>query len=58
MNAARRTVRALTSVGVRLWTMAWLIGLQHRPLLVALPLCSSVCFFSVRFALSALGISV
>ncbi|SDR39314.1 hypothetical protein SAMN05443245_5434 [Paraburkholderia fungorum] len=58
MNAIRRTVRALISVGVRLWTMAWLMSLQHRPLLVALPLCSSVCFFSVRFVLSTLGISV
>jgi hypothetical protein len=58
MNKVRREVAALVSAGSRLWCLACLIGLRHGSMLVAVPLCSSVCFFSVRFVLSALGLSV
>jgi hypothetical protein len=58
MNKVRRSVAALVSSGLRLWSLACLMGLRHGSVLVAVPLCSSVCFFSVRFVLSALGLSV
>lgn len=58
MNGVRRTVAVFLSSGLRLWSLACLIGLRHGSVLLALPLCSSVCFFGLRFVLLALGLSV
>ncbi|MFL9932083.1 hypothetical protein P0D88_23230 [Paraburkholderia sp. RL18-103-BIB-C] len=55
MNEARRRVAAVLSSGLRLWPAACLIGLRHGSVFVALPLCSSLCFFGLRFVLSALS---
>jgi hypothetical protein len=56
MNAAGRGVAVLVRSGRCLWLSACLIGLRHGSVLVALPLCSSVCFLGIRFVLSALGV--
>ncbi|HZZ13330.1 MAG TPA: hypothetical protein VFE79_21800 [Paraburkholderia sp.] len=58
MNGVRRGVDALIGSARRLGSRACLIGLRHGSVLVALPLCSSVCFFGLRIVFSALGLSV
>jgi hypothetical protein len=42
---------------LRLWARACVAGHRHGALLLALPVCSSACFFLVRFALSVLNLS-
>jgi hypothetical protein len=55
MKEVRRGVAALVGAGSRLWSSACMIGLRHGSVLIALPLCSSVCFFGLRFVLSTFG---
>ena len=53
----RRGVCASLESVMRLWVSACLLGLRYRSMFVVLPLCSSVCFFGLRFALSLIGLS-
>ncbi|WP_154670899.1 hypothetical protein [Paraburkholderia dilworthii] len=57
MNGVGRSVAVLLKSGSRLWSLACLIGVRHRSMLVALPLCSSLCFFGLRLVLSVLGLA-
>jgi hypothetical protein len=56
MNEVRRRVAAVLSSGLRLWFAGCQIGLRHGSVFAALPLCSSACFFGLRFVLPALGL--
>jgi hypothetical protein len=58
MTRFKCTVGAVLDASLRLWSLICLTGLRYGPLLVALPLCSSVCFFAFRFTLSAFGVLV
>jgi len=51
-------VSAVLDASLRLWSVICLMGLRYGPMLVALPLCSSVCFFAFRYTLSAFGVLV
>ena len=57
MNGVGRSVAVLLKSGSHLWSLACQIGFRHGSMLVALPLCSSVCFFGLRFVLSVLGLA-
>jgi hypothetical protein len=58
MTRFKCSVGAVLDAGLRLWSLICLTGLRYGPVLVALPLCSSVCFFAFRFTLSAFGVLV
>jgi hypothetical protein len=57
MNGVERSAAVLLGSASRLWSIACLIGLRHGSVMIALPLCSSACFFGLRFVLRVLGLS-
>ncbi|KIG09425.1 hypothetical protein [Caballeronia concitans] len=58
MNTLQRLVATYPDCALRLWSSACLFRLRYGSGLLALPLCSSVCFFGLRLVLSAVGVSV
>jgi hypothetical protein len=58
MNAFGQAITGLVASGRRLWPSACLAGLRYGSAFLGLPLCSSVCFFGLRFILTTLGVSV
>ncbi|WP_156393122.1 hypothetical protein [Burkholderia sp. Leaf177] len=56
MTRFKWTVSAFLDAGLRMWSLVCLTGLRYGPVLMALPLCSSICFFAFRFTLSAFGV--
>ncbi|WP_250454155.1 hypothetical protein [Caballeronia sp. ATUFL_M2_KS44] len=58
MITVRRLIATCPECALRLWSSACLFRLRYGSGLLALPLCSSVCFFGLRLVLSAVGVSV
>lgn len=58
MNGMRRKVAACFDSVLRLWYSACVSSMHYRSVLFAVPLCTSVCFFMLRFVLSTIGVSV
>lgn len=57
MNRLGRRVAACLASGLRLWPSACVVGLRYGSAFMGVPLCSSVCFFGLRFILTTLGLS-
>lgn len=58
MILLKRHLFAAPAVCTRLGSLVFLARLRYGPVLVALPLCSSMCFFAFRFVLSVYGVAV
>ncbi|MDR5741291.1 MULTISPECIES: hypothetical protein [unclassified Caballeronia] len=58
MNTIRRGFSAFPDYALHLWWSACMIRLRYGSALLALPLCSSLCFFGLRFVLESAGVSV
>jgi hypothetical protein len=50
-------MKTLIRSSSRLLSSARMMGMRYGTVLMALPLCSSVCFLGVRFLLAAMGIT-
>ncbi|MDR5815275.1 MULTISPECIES: hypothetical protein [unclassified Caballeronia] len=58
MILLKRHLFAAPAVCTQLASLVFLARLRYGSVLVALPLCSSMCFFAFRFVLSVYGVAV
>ncbi|MDR5758638.1 hypothetical protein [Caballeronia sp. LZ035] len=57
MILLKRHLCAAPAVCAQLGSLVFLARLRYGPVLVTLPLCSSMCFFAFRFVLSVYGVA-
>ncbi|BAN26482.1 hypothetical protein [Caballeronia insecticola] len=58
MTELKHTADVAIDAALRLQNLICLARLRYGSVLMTLPLCSSMCFFAFRFALSAFGTSM